>query len=108
MDELNEKVMTLTTRVEEQTAHTTAMRRDIHTMVDLLTEMVVIFRGAELPKESIVEKKVEEVDPSAAKVIEKVDLTGKSEDEEAEKDTSDHEEVDSGNAEKEVSIEDRD
>ena len=55
MAELNEKVVILTTRVEEQSEHAAVMRGDIHKMVDLLTKIVSIFRGEELASESAAE-----------------------------------------------------
>ena len=74
MVELNEKFVILTNNVEEQSENAFATRSDIHRMVDLLIEMVSIFRGEELPRESETEKNEEEVDPPNNVETEKEDL----------------------------------
>ena len=107
MADLNYKVVTLITKVEEQNAHAATMKSDIDRMMDLLIDMVEIFRTAEPPKEFDVEKKIEEVDPPAAKDVEKVDLTEKS-DFETEAATSDHEEDDPEDVQKETADDDQD
>ena len=81
MADLNDKMVVLTSRVEEQNNHISIMQSDIHRMVDLLTEMVEIFRVDEPAKASVEEKKVAEVDPPASTDVKKVDLTGNSDEE---------------------------
>ena len=81
MADLNDKMVVLTSRVEEQNSHISIMQSDIHRMVDLLPEMVEIFRADEPSKASAEKKKVEEVDPPASTDVDKVDLTGKSDEE---------------------------
>ena len=60
-------------------------------MVDLLTDMVEIFKSEETAKADPTEKKTEEVDPPAPIDPVRVDLTGKSDDEgdDVKKDDSD-------------------
>ena len=97
LSDLNDKVVILTTRVEEQNNHISVMQSDIHRMVDLLTDMVEIFKSEESAKADPTEKKVAEVDPPSPVVPVRVDLTEKSDEEgDAEKKVdSDAEEDDS-------------
>ena len=97
MADLNDKMVVLTSRVEEQNNHISIMQSDIHRMVDLLTDMVEIFKSEESAKADPTEKKTEEVDPAAPVDPVRVDLTEKSDDEDddVKKDYSDAEEDDS-------------
>ena len=71
-------------------------------MVDLLTEMVSIFRSEELARETAAEKKIEEVDPLAADDVYKEDLPKDKGDSEKEDTESDQEEEDPADVEKET------
>ena len=81
LSDLNDKVVILTTKIEEQNNHISAMQSDVHRMVDLLVTMVDIFKAEDPAKADPVEKKDDEVDPAAAVDPAQVDLTGKSDDE---------------------------
>ena len=115
LSDLNDKVVILTTKIEEQNNHISAMQNDVHRMVDLLVTMVEIFKSEDTAKADPAEKKTDEVDPAAAVDPVQVDLTGKSDDEgdDVQKvdsdDDDDDVESDDKNAEKSASDEeDRD